>query len=109
MRYGAHMPNSKPAAIRTIRETRLATGMSMNDVRDAMRDFMPARLVPTVATLSRMETGATAKLDTIVVCAMAKVLGCPVSDLSPDAAAELETMRYLVEHTSPCITAQVRV
>ena len=100
------MPKPQPAISRTIREARLRTGMSMNDVRDAMRDIIPPRLVPTTATLSRMETGHTGKIDTIVLYAIAQVLGCGVADLSREAAEEVEAVRHLVEHTSPCITAR---
>jgi len=80
--------------------------MAMSEVRDAMLGFLPARLVPSVATLSRMETGTTNKIDTIVLYSIARVLGCGLSSLSPEAEAELEAIRELVVQTSPCITAR---
>ena len=48
----------------------------MSDVRDGMLAILPKHLVPSLGKLSRMETGATASLDTLVLFAMARVLGC---------------------------------
>jgi len=100
------MPNTRKPTPRTIRQARDARDMSLQELRDQMMTFLPARLVPSVSKLNRMETGDTRKLDTLIVCAIARVLGCPVSSLSPEAAEELEAMRDLAEHTSPCITGR---
>ena len=96
--------NSEPTT--TLRSARIAADMTLQDMRDGMLAILPKRLIPALSTLSRMETGYTHKVDTIVLYAAARVLGCKLSDLSVEAAVELETIRDLVVSTSPCITAR---
>lgn len=91
--------------LRTLREGK---GLSIQQLRDDLLFTIPRRFVPSVPTLSRIETGKVKeeKVDTIVVYGLAKVLGCRISDLSTVAADEFDAMRDLVEQSSPCIAAR---
>lgn len=77
--------------------------MSLGEARDAMLGVMPRRYVPSVATLSRMETGRIEekKVDGIVIFALADVYGCKLSDLSLMVADEAERVRDLLVRSSP--------
>lgn len=88
--------------IRTMREDR---GYSLEATRDELRTVLPKRFVPSAATLARIETGKIATVDTVLVVALANVLGCGIGELSQEAADEMDTLRHLLEHTSLCITA----
>ena len=88
-----------------IRAKREAKSMSLEALRDDLRDVLPKRFIPSSATLARIETGKIASVDTVLVVAVANVLGCGIGELSPEAADELDTLRHLLEHTSPCISA----
>lgn len=84
------------------------TEYSQSDLRDdLLAAGIPRRYVPSVAKISRWETGTTSgtKVDALVVVGIAKVLDVPVSKLSQEVAAELDAWRDLLEHASPCITA----
>lgn len=88
-----------------LREMREKAGLSCQDLRDGMLPLVPKRYLPSVSQLTRIETGQTASVDTILLMAAAQVIGCKLSDLSMEAALEMETIRDLVVSTSPCITA----
>ncbi len=90
---------------RTMHGTTQAEGdYSLADLRDDLiATGIPRRYVPSVSTLSRMETGKVpeSKVDAIVIYGMARVYSCGVSELSEAAANELDTMRDLLEHAWP--------
>jgi transcriptional regulator with XRE-family HTH domain len=90
-----------------LRTHRQRLGLSLVEARDRLVMVMPARYLPSVATLSRMETGKIdeRKVDGIVIHALAEVYGCKVRDLSPMVAAESERIRDLLVRASPWNTA----
>jgi hypothetical protein len=117
MQYAEHMPSAAKTSpfAKTLRSRReahaekLGRKFSLADLRDGLLlSGIPRRYVPSVATLSRMETGDTdeATVDAIVIYGMSKVYECRVSELSQEVANELDTMRDLLEHAWPCIPAR---
>lgn len=92
-------------SLRTLRDSK---GLSLQELRDELLFTIPRRFVPSVATLSRIETGKIRdkKVDTIIVYGLAKVLACKVSDLSTDAGEEFDAIADLVEQSSRCIAAR---
>lgn len=113
MHLDERMPTTTPLAV-ALRDRREQYAskrpdgkFSLTDLRDALiAEGIPKRYVPSVATLSRMETkGDESSVDAIVIYGMSLVYGCRVSDLSMEVADELDAMRDLLAHASPCITA----
>lgn len=86
-----------------VRERREAAGLSISEMRDALRDRVPDRYVPSISTLSRWETGQVndKRVDGIVIVGLARVFGCRVSELSPEVASELDRTSDLLASCSP--------
>lgn len=87
------------------RAARNRAGLSLEKARDRLRDTIPARYVPSIKTLHRIELGEVPeeKVDGLLICGLARVYGCKISDLSPMVAQEYERLGDLLASSSPWI------
>jgi len=92
-----------------IRERREAAGLTLLDLMVEVRNRLPRtrRVAVSHETLRRYENGKVpeGKADIVVLAALADTFGCKLSELSPAAAADLETLSDLLKRQKPCLAA----
>lgn len=96
-------PTTAGARLLAAREN---SGLSLTEARDYLVRTVPARYLPSVSKLSRMENDLIPerKWDGIVIYALSKAYGCRIGDISEMVAAEYESLNTLVVSASPWIT-----
>lgn len=85
---------------------RTEAGLTQADVVYELRQLMPKPMWIGQSTLHRLETKTSEqKADPFLINVLATIYRRNTSDLSQVAADSLQTLRDLLEHASPCITA----
>lgn len=81
-----------------MRKAREAAGLTLADATFVLRARLPNHVRPSLETIRRLETGFTSeeKADPVIVAALAKAYGRPISELSPIAAEAVEQLRSVL-------------
>jgi transcriptional regulator with XRE-family HTH domain len=89
-----------------VKQARKDRGISVEKLRDRVRETIPARYVPGVKTFYRIESGEVDEtaVDGILVVAIAHVLDVRISRLSPAVADEHERLGDLLASSLRWIT-----
>lgn len=89
-----------------IRERREDVHLSVEKMRDLLLVTIPRRYVPSGKSLHRIEAGERPEeaVEGILIVGIAKVLGCRISDISEQVAAEYEEVSGLLASSSRWIT-----
>lgn len=88
---------------------RTAEGHSVAHMRDELVRRLPQAIVPSEAKLRRFESGRSARVDPITLCAIAAIYGVRLSELDEHLADDLDMVSGLLEQRLRCIAVHPSV